>query len=69
MKHSVRAYLERLPADKLEAFLETALMEDADGVNDILWQELLEALISRNAPEDDRWLPYIRKIKQNRLVR
>ena len=60
MKHSVRTYLERIPANKLTSLLESDLLKD----NDVILQDVLEALISRNIAESGRWLPYIHKLKE-----
>ena len=64
MDHSVRAYLERIPIDRLCLFLENDLFQNAYAIHDGILQDILEALISRNNPEDHDLLPYIRKIQK-----
>lgn len=69
MDHSVRAYLERLPIQKLNAFLDDEAFALNNTLNDTILQDLLEVLIARsNEPGSDlsRHIPRIEKLRSQR---
>lgn len=65
MDHSVQAYVKRIHIDKLHLLLNSYLTEDKNSISDEVLQDVLEALLSRNAAEGDRLTPYIHKILEN----
>ena len=66
MKHSVQAYLARIPIDQLISFLENDLFVDTYEINSIMLQDILDALISRNTVEGGHLSEYIHKIQKKR---
>ena len=73
MKHSVQAYLERIPTEQLTSFLENDSFEEIYGIDTAILQDILEVLISRNTVEGGRLSVYIHKIqalqKKGQLMR
>ena len=48
---------------QLQAFLENDLQEDTYAANSAILQDIMQALISRNAKEKGFWTLYIHKIE------
>lgn len=63
MDHSVRAYLERIPIEKLHSVLEKDFIKNTDASSEVILQDVLEALITRNKAEDGLWTEYIYQIQ------
>lgn len=61
MKHSVRAYLERLPMEKLKLLVDNDSFEENYGVNVSMLQDILEVLMIRN--EENQLSTCIQKIQ------
>ena len=62
MKHSVRAYLERLPMEKLKLLVDNDHFEKNYGADGLILQDILEVLMVRN--EENQLSACIRKIQE-----
>ena len=69
MDHSVRAYLERIPLEKLKTLFEDGFIEDGYAVNDRILQDILEVLISRNTEPGSDLSTYIQDIEEIQVKR
>lgn len=64
MKYSVRAYLERLPIEKLSKLFQDGSLDETYAVNDAILQDILDVLISRNDESGGQLSTYIQIIKE-----
>ena len=64
LDHSVRAYLERIPIEKLHSVLEDGFIENSNRIGAAVLQDELEVLIIRNKTEKGLWTEYICKIQE-----
>ena len=64
LEHSVRAYLDRMPMDKLLFLVNHYSSQGESPITDDLLQNILEVLIARNTTEGERLSPYINMIME-----
>ena len=64
MDHSVRSYLQRMPIDKLNTLFAKDFFEAAYAINDVILQDILEVLLSRNSEPGSHLFSAISKIQE-----